>query len=164
MFRTMRTLVAALFFLSACAAVPPHVEREKLDDMIDEIIVWIAANSKYPPQRAPRVLFVDKLPAEFARLERPYKSSGAPENAPAGYLHHNRTVYLPQSLRLDIEYDVSVLAHELVHFLQYSSGQKPETAEERETEAVVLSYEASVHVCRSKGKTVTDGFAPGSCN
>ena len=98
MFIGMRTLVAALFFLSACAAVPPHVEREKLDDMIDEIIAWIAANTDYPVQRAPRILFVDQLPPELIEL----KISLGADQADAAYVHDSKILYLPTSTRLDI--------------------------------------------------------------
>ena len=155
----MRVLIAACFLLSACATVPPHIERDKLDTMVVDIIQWLAANSQYPVVPPPNIKFTDTLPLELQRLG---KETGI-EEINAGYLYGTRTVYLPTSLRLDIEYDVSMLAHELVHHLQISSGFGPQDREEFEKEAVILSYDASLYICRPDGVERGDGFSPGSC-
>ena len=165
----MRALIFACFLLSACATVPPHIERNQLDTMVADIIGWVAANSDYPVVAPPRILFVDELPAYILA----YIPGATHENTPAAYYPYTQTVYLPTSLRLDVEYYITLLAHELVHHFQFTSGLGspdqfasglgPQVREEFEKEAFILGYEASLYICRPDGVERGDGFSPGSC-
>lgn len=151
--------------LDRCNAPEPSDGRV-LARQLDEIMRWIAERFDLP-QAAERPAIVFEAPADLDRmrnggfLNRP-ASQRAPNaehrsaqgNVLALYNDVRRTIHLSEHWSGEIDEDMSVLVHEMVHHLQNMAGLRYGCAGERER----LAYRAQAAWLRQFGKSLESEF------
>jgi hypothetical protein len=131
---TIATALALVLASSASAQAP--VSPGAMQQRVEELVRWIAANSDYPPtlKRPPQFVFLapETIRHGFSNSALGYSVDTSSVRA----AQIKGTIYLPNSFALGR--DDYMLLHELVHHLQDESGRKFECLAMREREAYAL--------------------------
>jgi hypothetical protein len=123
-----------VLFATACAPIMQTPLDDALELNANELIAWIAANTRYPIVKPPKIKIVATLPN--SRINFGGKS------LIAAYNYDTQILYLKQRWSGEIPQDKGTLLHELLHHAQVVSGIGPTCIREREIEAYAteLSY------------------------
>ena len=123
-----------------------------MNDFVAMIILWLSVTFGLPKtDEYPAIQF--QAPARLATLR--YDSPDVAENNVVGlYDSRTNTIYLRHDWDSSNPADVSVLVHELVHYLQFRAGLRFACPEEREE----LAYRAQAQWLAMYGKDLSAEF------
>jgi hypothetical protein len=100
---------------------------DALEKKANELITWIAANTRYPTVKIPKIKVVATFPNS--------RISFGGRRLIAAYNYDAQILYLKQSWSGETPQDKGTLLHELLHHAQVVSGIGPTCLRERELEA-----------------------------
>jgi hypothetical protein len=128
-----------------------------MNDLMVALMVWASAQTGLPvPDELPTVKYADRC-----EIERIYYNDGARDcsksvlRIQAIYLHDRDTIYLPDTFDVNKLFDVSVVLHELVHYMQDKAGMEmPGTCHQEKIERP--AYDAQIAWLNATGKTAYD--------
>jgi len=122
--------------------------------LITVLVAWLSANFDLPAtQDQPQVKFVTQQEMASVRYGAAATASQA-ENLVAIFDDRTRTIYLAHAWSGDTPAEVSVLVHELVHFLQNAGGKRYACLGAREA----LAYSAQERWLGQFGRTLMQEF------
>ena len=112
---------------------------DALEQKANELIAWIAANTRYPTVKIPNIRIVATLPNSRINF--------GGRSLIAAYNYDTQILYLKQSWGGETPQDKGTLLHELLHHTQIVSGIGPTCIRERELEAYAteLRYLRETH-------------------
>jgi hypothetical protein len=131
----VRSVAVALSL--AVAAPAAAVETRAAPSLLDAIEMWLVASFGLAPTAEPPALVT--VPAQrLVEIRYGPASSVASGDVVAAYDHGSRTIYLAEGWTGGSAAELSVLVHEMVHYLQASADMRFACPAEQE----VLAYRA----------------------
>jgi hypothetical protein len=128
------SLVSALLIMT-CSNIQP-APMPAMEPILHEVVEWLTNEFALPPvEPMPNVVFVSVVSEHYEAAIAsvgPDKPLSGNSNVEAFYNSLTRTIYLPHGWNADTPRDVSMLVHEMVHYVQDRTGMRFACAGERE--------------------------------
>ena len=156
MIRKALYTVGFAFWLAVAAplsATPENTNPRDAPPLLDTIFLWLSANFDLPvPEHVPRLATLPE--ADLIAMRYGPEAQVALGQVVALYDETRRTIYLSEGWSGQTPAELSVLVHEVVHHMQFASGQRFACLGERER----FAYDAQKEWLALFGETLATAF------